>query len=71
VHNTHGQRIGYVPRQQSAILAPHVDSLAISLAGRLLCPGEPGYDEEIAQTRPPMMIYVFENGAAESGIPVG
>jgi len=69
VHNTHGQRIGFLPRQQSAILAPHVDSLAISLAGRLLDPGEAGYDEELAQTRPPLMISVFMNPAVVSTIP--
>ncbi len=61
VYNTQGQRIGYVPREQSAILAPYVDSLFISLAGRLLEPGEAGYDETMARTRPPMTIYVFEN----------
>jgi len=45
VHNTHGQRIGFLPRQLSAILAPNVDSLTISLEGRLVYPGEAGYDE--------------------------
>ncbi|HKM53854.1 MAG TPA: HIRAN domain-containing protein [Isosphaeraceae bacterium] len=70
VHNTHGQRIGFLPRQQSVILAPHVDSLAISLAGRLLDPGEAGYDEELVQTRPLLMISVFMNPAVGSTIPV-
>ena len=69
VYNTHGQRIGFVSHQQSAILAPYVDSSAISLAGRLLDPGEAGYDEQMAQTRPPLMIYVFRNPAVGSTIP--
>ena len=69
VHNTLGQRIGFVPRQQSAVLAPYVDSSAISLAGRLLEPSEACYDEQLAQTRPPLMIYVFRNPAVVSTIP--
>ena len=68
VHNSQGQKIGFVPRQQAAILAPHVDSLAIILAGRLLEPGEAGFDELLARTRPPMTIYVFENSAVGSTI---
>jgi hypothetical protein len=66
VYNTQGQRIGYVPREQSAILAPYVDSLFISLAGRLLEPGEAGYDETMARARPPLIIWVYTNSAVES-----
>ncbi len=69
VHNTRGQRIGFVPRRQAAVLAPYLDSSGISLAGRLLEPGEAGYDEQLAQTRPPLMIYAFSNPAVGSTIP--
>jgi hypothetical protein len=71
VLNAHGQRIGYVPRQQSATLAPYIDSRVISVTGRLVHPGESGYDEHLAQTRPPLTILVFTNPADGSTIPAG
>jgi len=69
VHNTHGQRIGFLLPQQSAFLAPYIDSLPISLAGRLLSPDEAGYNEKLAQTRPQLIVSVFMNPALGSTIP--
>ena len=69
VHNAQGHRIGFVPRQQAAVMAPYIDSLPVSLSGRLLTPGEAGYDEDVARTRPPFMIYVFLNPAVVETIP--
>jgi hypothetical protein len=61
VLNSRGSQIGHLPRDIAAALAGLMDANQIVLLGRLLCPDDPGFDPELATTRPPMVLWVFED----------
>ncbi len=71
VHNDRWERVGYVPREQAAVLAPYIDNFDISLTGRLHQPGEPEFDVNLARTRPRMVIHVFLNAQPGSVVQAG
>ena len=61
VLNSWGSQIGHLPRDTAATVAGLMDANQIVLLGRLLCPDDPGFDPELATTRPPMVLWVFED----------
>ena len=56
---TRGRKLGYLLREQSALLAPSMDRWPVILTGRLVSPGEAGYSKKLAQTRPQLIVSVL------------
>ncbi len=61
VLNSRGSQIGHLPRDTAATVAGLMDANQIVLLGRLLRSDDPGFDAELATTRPPMVLWVFED----------
>jgi hypothetical protein len=59
VHNSCGKRLGYLMPEQSAFLAPFIDSLPINMVGRVLSLTEPDDDVELVPSRPEVITSVF------------
>ena len=59
VHDSAGVRIGYLFRKLAAEYAALIDHGLVQLRGRLLAPGEPGYDAERARVNPPLVVSIY------------
>jgi hypothetical protein len=59
--NSSGTQIGFMPREVAAAFSPFLDSNQVILLGRLLRPEDRGYDPHVAQTRPPLVVWVYED----------
>jgi hypothetical protein len=59
VHDSSGQKLGYLMAEQSAFLARFIDSLPINVVGRVLSLREPGDDVELASSKPELIVSVF------------
>jgi hypothetical protein len=56
-----GRRVGYLFRELAAEYAALMDHGIVRLSGRLVAPGEPGYDAERAAINPPLIVVVDVN----------
>jgi hypothetical protein len=69
VHDSCGQRLGYLTPQQSAFLSRIVDSLPISVVGKVPHLAEPGDNVELAPPMPEVIVSVFTLPEFCSGTP--
>ena len=56
IHDAAGRRLGYLFREVAAEWAALIDHGAVRLGGRLIAPGEPGYDATLAPSN--LGVYV-------------
>jgi hypothetical protein len=69
VHDSCGQRLGYLTPQQSILLAPFIDCLPINVVGRVLSLTEPGDDLKLASSKPEVIVSVFTHPEICGGTP--
>jgi hypothetical protein len=69
VHDSSGQKLGYLMTEQSAFLARFIDSLPINVVGRVLSLRDPGDDVELASSKPEVIASVFTHPGFCSGTP--
>ena len=58
VHDAAGRRIGYLFREIAADHAGLIDHGLVRLSGRLVAPGERGYDAGRAAINPPLIVWI-------------
>jgi hypothetical protein len=63
VHNMAGRRLGYLFREVADFYALLVDVGLVQLSGRLVAPGEPGYEEHRAKTNPALVVNIHADMA--------
>jgi hypothetical protein len=63
VHDPAGRRLGFLSRELAADFAGLIDHGLVRLTGRLVAPGEPGYDEGRAAVNPPLVVGIHVDPA--------
>ena len=68
VYDETDRLLGYIPREIAAEHADWMDFGFVHLFGRLMAPGEPGYDPVRARINPPIYVWLYADQARLAGV---